>query len=234
MDQTCVTCGGELKFNRTSGLYECVSCGKVHAVVGRESPLSLLDVDERMHAHRYNEAEGILLQLRKMEPDNAVFILRSILIPYKMTSTTLLLSCAKTNPSLCRSIIDCKDWAELQSHLSGAHSHFIDDIKRYCQVSIDIHSLTQKIARNEAFLSTPGRTSGSALALPAKDGDNEDSPDGFLSRLKSKMPKSRQDQIQEKEEAAKAELKADQENLARLSSEQSELLLSIKELEETL
>ena len=129
MDQTCVTCGGELKFNRTSGLYECVSCGKVHAVVGRESPLSLLDVDERMHAHRYNEAEGILLQLRKMEPDNAVFILRSILIPYKMTSTTLLLSCAKTNPSLCRSIIDCKDWAELQSHLSGAHSHFIDDIK---------------------------------------------------------------------------------------------------------
>ena len=234
MDQTCVTCGGELKFNRTSGLYECVSCGKVHAVVGRESPLSLLDVDERMHAHRYNEAEGILLQLRKMEPDNSVFILRSILIPYKMTSTTLLLSCAKTNPSLCRSIIDCKDWAELQSHLSGAHSHFIDDIKRYCQVSIDIHSLTQKIARNEAFLSTPGRTSGSALALPAKDGDNEDSPDGFLSRLKSKMPKSRQDQIQAKEEAAKAELEADQKTLSELSQEQATLLLSIKELEETL
>ena len=88
-------------------------------------------------------------------------------------------------------------------------------------------------------LSAPGRTSGSALIVPAKDGENkdgenEDAPDGFLSRLKSRMPKSRQDQIQAKEEAAKAELEADQKTLSELSQEQATLLLSIKELEETL
>ncbi len=239
MNQICVTCGGELKFNRTSGLYECASCGKVHAVVGRESPLSLLDVDDKMHAHQYEEAKEMLKELCIMEPANPIFVLRSILASFKMTSTSLLLSCAKTNPSLCSSIMNSEEWDELKPYLSGSHSNFIKDIKRYCQVSIEIHSLSQKIERNKAFLSAPGRTSGSALIVPAKDGENkdgenEDAPDGFLSRLKSRMPKSRQDQIQAKEEAAKAELEADQKTLSELSQEQATLLLSIKELEETL
>ena len=234
MNQNCVTCGGELKFNRKSGLFECTSCGKVHAVVGQERPLSLFDVDEKMHAHKYEEADEMLKELRALEPENPLFILRSILASYKMTSTSLLLSCAKTNPSLCNSIMNSKQWYELKPYLSGSHSHFIEDIKSYCQVSIEIHSLAQKIKRNQDFLSMPGRTSGVAMVVPIKSDSEEQSQEGILARLKNKIPKSHSDQIQYKEEAVLKEIEADQNKLSELSREQTSLLQSVKKQEETL
>ena len=164
-NKTCVTCGGELKFNRSNGFFECTFCGKIHTTEGKDKPLSLAIVDQHMHTHQFQKAQAALDELRALEPNNPIFVLRNILIQFRMTSAGLLLSCAKSNSSQLESILACPDWDTLRQYLPDQQSHFVDDLKEYCSISLQINELKHKIKLNEDFLSTRDRRNAPPATL---------------------------------------------------------------------
>ncbi|MBO4793145.1 MAG: hypothetical protein J5556_01090, partial [Deltaproteobacteria bacterium] len=164
-NKTCVTCGGELKFNRSNGFFVCTFCGKIHTTEGKDKPLSLATVDQHMHTHQFQKAQAVLDELRALEPNNPIFVLRNILIQFRMTSAGLLLSCAKSNSSQLESILACSDWDTLRQYLPDQQSHFVDDLKEYCSISLQINELKHKIKLNEDFLSTRDRRNAPPATL---------------------------------------------------------------------
>ena len=157
--KTCVSCGGELKFDRNTGLFECTFCGKIHTMRGKDVPLSLARVDADMHAHRFEKAEESLSQLIDLEPENPLFVLRDILCDFHMTSATILLSCAKSNPKTLLEIRDCEKWDDLRNCLPYEQSGMVDRIREYCDVSLKIAELSGRIEKNEDYLDIPSTTS---------------------------------------------------------------------------
>ncbi len=157
--KTCVSCGGELKFDRNTGLFECTFCGKIHTMRGKDVPLSLARVDADMHAHRFEKAEESLSQLIDLEPENPLFLLRDILCDFHMTSATILLSCAKSNPKTLMEIRDCEKWDALKNCLPYEQSEMVDRIREYCDVSLKIAELSGRIEKNEEYLDIPSTTS---------------------------------------------------------------------------
>lgn len=222
---SCVSCGGELKFNRNLGFFECKFCGKIHTMNGKDVPLSLAKVDEHMLAHRFDAAEKALAELRALEPDNPLFFLRTILCKFKMTKASTMLSCTKSD-NLIRTIMDCPDWEELRSYLPAEDQHFVNDVKQYCRNSLELIELDKRIDLNKGFLATTD-------TKEKKEKQPEDE-NGLFSKLKNKLPKTHGADIRSKEEDAARELEADTKRKEELEEIQKDLLGSIKELELTM
>ena len=253
-NKTCVTCGGELKFNRNLGFFECTFCGKIHAMTGKDTPLSLKLVDQHMHAHRFNQAKEALAELMRLEPDNPLFVLRKILCKFGMTSAPLLLSCAKSNPAQIRKILDCPDWDDLGACITNGRRNIVDAIKEYCTVSLELINVSERIDQNRYFLDDQTVAAGSFWKIGSDQKKNrstedrsvEKKADGknaggkaaapeaegkFTSLIRSKLPKPYYLQIKEKEEEAAAVMQADLKTKAELQAKQQALLQTVKELE---
>lgn len=247
--KSCVSCGGELKFNRSTGLFECTFCGKIHTMRGKDVPLSLARVDRDMYAHRFDKAEESLSQLITLEPDNPLFVLRDILCDFHMTSATTLLSCAKTNPNLMSDIRNCEKWNDLKNCLPGEQQEMVDKIKEYCDISLALYDTNVRIEKNEAYLDVPpavsqgyavgtGTIHKPKVSKRSEEKEAEQEPDTFgrkiFSKLKNTIESSQYVGTRVREDTAIKELAADRKKKVVLEKHQQDLFKEIKEMEDLL
>lgn len=147
--KTCSTCGADLKFNSTTGFYECSFCGIIHKPGVDNKPQSMDTVDEFMRAKRFDDAKHVLDKLIKKEPDNPYFVLRDILFEQKMMETHILLGTAKHKKETLESIMNNKRWDELKTILPSESSSLPDDIRKYCETAITVIDMEDELKDSE-------------------------------------------------------------------------------------
>ena len=145
----CSTCGADLKFNSTTGFYECSFCGIIHKPGVDNKPQSMDTVDEFMRAKRFDDAKHVLDKLIRKEPDNPYFVLRDILFEQKMMETHILLGTAKHKKETLESIMNNKRWDELKTILPSGSSSLPDDIRKYCETAITLIEMEDELKDSE-------------------------------------------------------------------------------------
>ena len=166
-DKTCISCGSNLKFNNTTGFFICNYCGKIYTSEGKNPPPSLALVDEQMRAKHYPEAKNTLLKLRRLEPNNPSYVLRSILCQFQAASIPQLLTNSRNNATQLHSIKNSVSWDNLHTCLPDEKKPLTEKIMDYCNLSLDITVLNRGIDKSKVYLqSEPTR--------PAKFWDPEE------------------------------------------------------------
>lgn len=143
--KTCSTCGADLKFNSTTGFYECSFCGIIHKPGVDNRPQSMETVDAFMRAKRYDDARHVLDKLIKKEPNNPYFVLRDILFEQKMMETHILLGTAKHKKEILEEVMNSSRWDELKKVLPSESSSLPDDIRDYCRTAIEMVGMEEEL-----------------------------------------------------------------------------------------
>lgn len=152
--KTCSACGAELTFNRSTGFYECRHCGTIHKPGVDNRPLSIETVDEFMHGHRYEDAKHVLDKLIAKEPENPYFLLRAILLEYKMNELDILLASSKNSRNMLDKISSDEGWEKLRDLLPEDKKDLTSYVSEYCRTSLDILYLKELISEKRKLISS--------------------------------------------------------------------------------